>query len=430
MSYGETMTDAAPPDGGTRSPIVRFLTNPITLWGAFVLVHLGLGLLALWGRGLPLGDVTLVYKYWVGNGISSGIWPGIDTAFVYPILALLPMIAAWAFGPELYASTWLTLVMAINAAAFAVLLHRGRAVAAIAWWWLAFLAVLGPIAVGRIDSVTVPIALMGMLFLATRPRLAAFLLTVAAWMKVWPAALVAAAIVTLRSRLTILTTAVVTSGVIVVTALILGSQGNVLSFITEQTGRGVQVESPIGTFWMWDAFRHRFGGSSLYYDTAILTYQLRGPGIEVAAAVTTPLLALAVAALLAVAVLAIRRGVAAAAILSPLALALTTALILFNKVGSPQFVAWLAVPIVFGLVMARFAGGPSFLVPAVLGLAIAGLTQLFYPYQYWELLSLHIDMLIVLTLRNLLYVPLFVWGVWALIHAIRHPARDRDLEYV
>ena len=83
--------------------------------------------------------------------------------------------------------------MIVNAAAFAVLLTRGRAVAVAAWWWLGFLAVLGPIALARIDSITVPIALAGMLLLATRPRIAAVLLTIAAWIKVWPAALVAAA---------------------------------------------------------------------------------------------------------------------------------------------------------------------------------------------------------------------------------------------
>lgn len=419
------MTDAAPPDGGTPSPLAAFLTHPITLWGAFVLVHLGLGLLCLFAPGLPMGDVDL-YRWWVSRGTDAGLWVGIDTAWVYPIVALVPMILASAFGSLLYPSTWLSLVMIVNAAAFAVLLSRGRETAVAAWWWLGFLAVLGPIALARIDSITVPIALAGMLLLATRPRIAAVLLTIAAWIKVWPAALVAAAIVTLRSRLTILTAAVVTSGVIVVTALILGSQGNVLSFITQQTGRGVQIESPIATFWMWDAFRGNIGGSSLYYDQPIMTYQLRGPGIEIASAVMTPLLALAVAALLVVAVVGIRRGVEVGELLSPLVLAITTALILFNKVGSPQFVGWLAVPIVFGLVAARSSGGPSFLVPSLLGLGIAALTQSFYPYLYGQLLSLRIDMLVALTARNLLYIPLFVWACWALVTAL---VEHRERQY-
>lgn len=407
------MTVAAPPDGGTSSRLANFFTSPITLWGAFVLVHLGLGLLCLFAPGLPMGDVEL-YRWWVSRGTDAGLWVGINTAWVYPIVALVPMILASAFGSLLYPSTWLSLVMIVNAAAFTVLLTRGRVAAPAAWWWIGFLAALGPIALARIDSVTVPVALAGMLLLATRPRIAAVLLTIAAWIKVWPAALVAAAVVTLRSRLTILTAAVVTSGVIIVTALILGSGGNVLSFITQQTGRGVQIESPIATFWMWDAFRGRIGGSSLYYDQPIMTYQLRGPGIEIAAAVMTPLLALAVAVLLVIAAVAIRRGIPAGELLSPLVLAITTALILFNKVGSPQFVGWLAVPIVFGLVAARISGGPSFLVPSLLGLGIAALTQFFYPYLYGQLLSLKVDMLVALTARNLLYIPLLVWAIWAL----------------
>ena len=418
------MTDAAPPDGGTQSRLADFFKHPVTLWGGFVLVHLGLGLLCLFAPGLPMGDIDL-YRWWVERGVDSGLWVGIDTAWVYPVVALFPMILASAFGWLLYPSTWLSLVMVVDAAAFAVLLTRGRAVAGAAWWWLGFMVVLGPIALARIDSVTVPIALAGMLLLATRPRAAAFLLTIATWIKVWPAALIAAVIVTLRSRLTILTTAVVTSGVILVTALILGSQGNVLSFISEQTGRGVQIESPIATFWMWDALRHRIGGSSLYYDGAIMTYQLRGPGIEIAAAVMTPLLALAVAALLVVAVVAIRRGIASGDVLPPLVLAITTALILFNKVGSPQFVGWLAVPIVFGLVASRVADGPSFLVPSLLGLAIAALTQVFYPYLYGQLLSLKVDMLVVLTARNLLYIPLLAWATWALVRLLRRSPSAR-----
>jgi hypothetical protein len=157
-----------------------------------------------------------------------------------------------------------------------------------------------------------------------------------------------------------------------------------------------------------------------------MTYQLHGPGIEIAAAVMTPLLALAVAALLVVAVVATRRGILVGEVLPPLVLAITTALILFNKVGSPQFVGWLAVPIVYGLVAARISGGPSFLVPSLLGLGIAGLTQFFYPYLYGQLLSLNIDMLVALTARNLLYIPLLVWALWAL----RRPlAEQRDREF-
>ena len=315
-----------------------------------MLVHFWIGALALYGPGYPLGDVNWVYKFWVEHGLVSGQWVGLQTSWVYPIVALLPMLGAYAFGPALYASTWLSLVMVVDAAAFAVVMAfgRDRRVAHVAWWWLGLLLALGPVALGRIDAVAVAVAVVGMLCLATAPRLAGVLLAVATWIKVWPAALVAAVVIAVPSRVRIAVGAAATSAVILAVSIVLGGGANAFSFITQQTGRGLQIESGLGTFWMWDAFTRRPGASTLYYDTSILTYQLRGQGVQTAAAVATPLVALAALALLLLAIVAVRRGATAAELLPPLALALTTALILFNKVGSPQFVTWLAVPIVLG----------------------------------------------------------------------------------
>jgi hypothetical protein len=391
--------------------------HPITLWLAFVLVHLWLGWVALYGPGLPLGDVVLVYKFWVQHGLLSHQWVGLDTSWVYPIVALLPMVAAYLFGPELYASTWLSLVMLVDAGAFVVVMRfgRDRRVAHVAWWWLGLLLALGPVAVGRIDEITVPVAIVGVLYLATAPRLAGALLAVAAWIKVWPAALIAAAVIALKSRARVVIAAVTTSAVILLVGLALGGGVTLFSFFGQQTGRGLQIESGLGTFWMWDAFTQRPGASSLYYDTSILTFQLRGPGVDVAAALATPILGVAAALLLGLALLRTRQGVPAARLLPPLTLALTTALILFNKVGSPQFVTWLAVPIILGLTTAASGLGPSFRTPATLGLVIAGLTQLIYPYLYDQLLNLNFAMLLVLSARNFLYLVLLIWAVRALL---------------
>lgn len=406
------------------------LTHPIVLWAAFVVVHFVLGLLALYGPGGPLGDVVNVYRFWIEYGNSSDIWVGIDTVWVYPIVALVPMLAANLFGPDLYASTWLSLVMLVDAAAFAVLTgaSRDRRLAHAGWWWLGFLLLLGPVAVGRIDAITVPLALVGLLLIGAYPRVATVLLTVAAWIKVWPAAIVGAAVVAMRERGWMAVTAIVTSVLITVVALLLGSGSNVLSFITQQTARGLQVEAPIATFWMWDAFIHRLTGGGTYvaFDPAIITYQLYGPGTADAAAAMTPLLVVVTAALLVVGVLATRRGVPAVDLLPVLALTITVALILFNKVGSPQFVTWLAVPIAVGLARAATAAGRSFRVPAILALVIAALTQTIYPYLYDELIGLELPMLLVLSARNGLYLALFVWGAVALARLLRTGVRSAE----
>ena len=399
--------------------VLRAVRSPFTLWIAFIAAHLWLGLLNLYGPGYPMGDVTSVYKFWVDQLLINDFQVGVDSQWVYPILAFVPMIAAMAFGAAFYASTWLSLVMALNAVAFGLLTGwgRNRSHTAIGWWWVLFLVLLGPIAFGRIDSITVPLAMIGVLLLSRHPRAAALILTIATWIKVWPAALLAAIVVASRDRIRVVIVGAASSAVIILVTLSLGSGSNVFSFVTQQTGRGLQVESPISTIWMWMA-ASGVPGAVVGYNNAILTYQVDGPGSELAAALMTPLLGVAALVLCVLGGLAVRRGVTELELLPPLALALVTAFIVFNKVGSPQFESWLAVPVILGLVVAR-EGGLSFRTPAVLVLVIAVLTQVIYPVLYAYLLALNPVMLIVISARNLLLVALLAWAVVAVIRLYR-----------
>lgn len=386
--------------------------NPVALWSAFILAHLWLGLLNLYGSGLPLGDVTIVYKFWSDQVFFGGFWVGIDSAWVYPILAIFPMLGSAAFGPGLYASTWLTMMMVFDAVAFASMIGWRRAArrAVAAWWWIGFLVLLGPIALGRIDTVTIALGVVAVSVVASRPWLAALLLSIAAWVKVWPAALVAAMVVALRERWRILAIALGVSVAVLAGALAFGSGANALSFVTQQTGRGLQVEAPVSTIWLWRAFAGA-PGTFVYYDQQILTWQVTGDGVGVASAIMTPVMVLAVIAVVLVAVLALRRGAEPTAVLALTSLALVAALIAFNKVGSPQFIGWLAVPVVLGLSTRTPEGRWWFAVPAVLGAVTAALTQAIYPYLYGWLLGLHPLMLTALTVRNALVFALLGWAV-------------------
>ena len=410
-----------------RAILLAVVRSPATVWAAFVLVHLWLGLLNLYAPGLPLGDVTIVYKFWMDQATGADFWVGIDSVWVYPVVALVPMFAATLFGPEQYGSTWLTMIMLLDAVAFGFVTGWGRSRerTAVAWWWVGFLLLLGPIALGRIDSVTVPLALVGVTLIATRPRAAAVILAIATWVKVWPAALVGAALISLKHRWRILGAVLVVSGAIIVLALAFGSGLNVFSFITQQTGRGVQVESPVATPWLWQALAG-VPGARVYYDNDILTYQVQGPGIEVAAELMTPLLGLVVLAVALLGIRAARAGASAGDLFPPLALALVTTLIAVNKVGSPQFIGWLAVPVVLGLATSASGHGRSFRVPATLALVIAALTQVLYPYLYLELLYLNPLLLSVLTVRNALEFVLLGWAVLAIIRAPQQPGDDDE----
>jgi hypothetical protein len=393
-----------------RPALARLAQRRLVLWAVFVTIHLWLGLVNLTSPSLPLGDVSWVYRGWMEQAVFSGYWVGIHTDWVYPILALLPMLAAAAAGFEFYSSTWLTLVLLLNAGALGMLTGFGRTARnqGAAWWWLGFLALLGPIALGRLDAVTVPVALAAVLWLGSRPALAGVLLAIAAWIKVWPAAVGLAAVLALKERGRILGAAITTSLLVVLVAQLYGSGLHVFSFLTTQTDRGMQIEAPAATPWLWHAYAT--GQSRLYYDRGILTFQVLGPGLEVALAAVTPLLAGVVLAVLLLGWRAFRAGATADSLFPVLALALVVSLIAVNKVGSPQFVCWLAVPVLAGIL----ARSGSFRVPAVLTLGIAALTHVVYPYLYGWLLALHPLMLVAITVRNIMYFVLLGWAMRAL----------------
>lgn len=385
--------------------------SAVSLWLAFAAVHLWLGYLNLYGPGLPMGDVTYVYLFWVERGLTAGEWVGLDTEWVYPVLALVPMLAAYVFGPDLYATTWLTIIMSLNAVALISIIgvHERARRAPVAWWWMLFLALVGPIALGRIDAVTVPIALVAVMLIADHPKWGGALLAIAAWIKVWPAAIVLAAFIALKARAAVAMSVLVVTVAVVALALPFGSVLALVSPITQQTSRGLQVEAIIATPWLWAAAAGT-PGARVYYDQGILTWQVLGEGTALAADFMTPLLALTVLVIAALGLLAVFRGANELELFPVLSLALVMTLIVMNKVGSPQFATWIAVPIVLGLAWQRW-GGRSFAVPAVLGLTIAGLTQIVYPVLYSRLLSLDTELLAVLTVRNLLYLVMWVWAI-------------------
>jgi hypothetical protein len=127
----------------------------------------------------------------------------------------------------------------------------------------------------------------------------------------------------------------------------------------------------------------------------------------VVVAVMTPLLIAAVAALAGLGAFKAWRGASFVRLFPPLALALVLAFIVFNKVGSPQYMTWIIAPLVVGLVVDR----RRWWRPGALGLVIAAITQVVYPLTYWGLLSAEALPAAVLTLRNVLVTMLLVWAI-------------------
>ncbi|MFS0852449.1 hypothetical protein [Microbacterium sp. 179-I 3D4 NHS] len=393
----------------------------LLLWGAFLVVHVVTAALGWVYPSQPMGDVVLVYEPWASAALSGGAVVGVTDTWVYPQLALVPMLAAGLLSTPLvgvlgastaYLLAWAALMTVLDTVAFATLLGRSPAAPrrAAAWFWTGALLLLGPVGLYRIDAVTVPVVVLAAAWLVSRPALAAALLAVGAWIKIWPGAVLLAAVVAGRARLRMLSAALMVTAGVIATLLLLGAREEVFGFLAEQTGRGLQIEAVAATPFLWMAAR---GDARIEYSFDILTFQVAAPGADVVAALLTPLMAVVVVGLTVLGLSRARRGASMARLLPPLALALVTALIVTNKVGSPQFQTWLIAPVVLWIVFDRRRAG----LPAAMVLGLCLLTWLVYPIGYDALLQAWPLAVVVLSLRNALLIVLLVVAVRAILRA-------------
>ncbi|AOY55813.1 glycosyltransferase 87 family protein [Candidatus Rhodoluna planktonica] len=360
----------------------------------------------------PMNDLIL-YQWWLQQALAGMGWYGITVEWVYPYLAIFPMLIAQGFsnGAGLLIG-WIVLFSILHIlTALALKYYFGKTGSRAAILWFGFLLVLGPVSLSRIDTAASLSALAGlMIWLRGREKTAAAFFVFGAWLKVWPAAFVASLFIFVKQKAAVIRTALVLAVAILAAPIILTGNFSALSFIASQTGRGLQIESVAATWFLWLA---KFGDGSygIYYDEKMVTNQVFGPDIGVIAQVLNPLLLVAVVALVLLGMRAAQRTENTNELLFVVWLTITVALIVFNKVGSPQFIGWIVVPvlglILIGSKLVRVATGFVF--------ALAALTNLVYPIWYLDLMSLGLTSLTLLTVRNVLLIVFFAWLLFRLV---------------
>ncbi|MFE6971403.1 glycosyltransferase family 87 protein [Isoptericola sp. NPDC057653] len=409
-------------------PLGAVLRSPWLLALGFVAVHAWVVNQAItWGNTI-YGDVTL-YEWWARHGLTTGQWPVLDYDWVYPAGALVPVTlpALLSHGVLGYEIVWTAMVVALDAVATIVLVRSAPRGVLGAWWWLAFLVALGPIFVGRLDGVVAPLILVALVVASRRPALATAVATAGAWIKIAPGAVVVALAAT-RARWRDLLRHVVVPGaavsvVVVGLALAGGAGERAFSVFGQQEARTLQAESVFATWFsvarLWDPTVR------IDYNDVIYTYEVQGEAARQVATALDWLLPLVVLLLAALTWwTAHRRPDHAGDILLLSTAALLLALIVFNKVGSPQFVAWIGPPLAAALALAgpgtRRLWGP----PAVGALLAALGTQIVYPVAYGEFLAGEPAMIAVEGLRNLALVVLLGGAVWRIAQLGRDGVRD------
>nr|WP_243848753.1 glycosyltransferase 87 family protein [Lysinibacter cavernae] len=369
--------------------------------------------------GEVLGDLPL-YRYWAQLSLETGLWQGIHTEWVYPIGATLPIVGANLLGPQLYQLLWLLLTTVLNWLAVWVLTDRLRNTAAFpaAWWWMLLNLALSPVALLRLEGVSSPLVVIGLVLLARRPIVATIVLSIATWIKVWPAAVLLAIVGASPRRILVIITGAATTAVIVLATWAGGGLNHIMSFITMQSDRQLQLEAPITTPWVWLAALHQPGTTS-YHNYEISTREVMGPGTSLAVHAMTPLMFIAIALIFVMMMFALRHKAETSQLIFMGSLALVTAFIVFNKVGSPQYILWITPVIAVGLIgHAREWRFAAWLV-AIIGV----LTTLIYPIFYMPLIAGNLWVTTLLTVRNLLLVVLLCWAIGKLWNMSMKPPR-------
>ena len=388
---------------------IAWFRTPASVWWGFAAVH---GFFLAWMFSFIVhGDTfsdTEQYRQWALLGYNPSALGETISPWVYPLLAQLPIFAANIFGPSLYLLGWTLIIIALNAVGVAFLTRGKRAVSGIApaWFWLFFTVFMGFLSFARVEGITTSLVLIALLYAVERPVVAALLLSVATWIKVWPAAVIAPLLIASAKRVQVFLTGVAVSAAVAVFAVLTGAGSHLLDFAINQGDRGMQLEATFSTPWVWLSV-FGVGGSKIADNVAINSTEVYGPGAEVAAFLMQPLLIVAAVAGAVLMVWALRRGAERQELLLEGSLLMVTAFIVFNKVGSPQFIIWLLPVVVAGLVH----DWERWKIPATLLMGIAFTTFIIYPLFYTPLIHANPIMAAVLTIRNVLLVTLLVWAV-------------------
>jgi hypothetical protein len=282
-----------------------------------------------------------------------------------------------------------------------------------AYAWVGLTVALGPVAISRIDSLSVLIAMMGALAIVTGSRAgAAAFFTFASWLKIWPIAMFVAIAAHSKNWLKPVQIGAAISAGILFIGLVIGGNGALLSFVTGQTSRGIQIESPAATPWLIAAALGAIDAGN-FYNQKLMTFEAFGPGTAEVAFWLGPIQAGALLITIALGFLANRKAITQEAqnnVIVWTAFTATLDLIFFNKVGSPQFMAWLVVPIVLGILL----GVERWRLAIAMVFAMSLLTWLIYPTIYGGILGADLASALVLVLRNLVELAALVYANYRL----------------
>jgi len=293
-------------------------------------------------------------------------------------------------------------------------------------FWLIFVPLIGPLSYLRFDML--PAVLAGGALLAARrkPWVTGALTGLGAAVKLWPALLIGAFLSYRADRRPVGIAFVVVGFGLALISLIFGGWSRLISPLTWQSGRGLQIESIWATplmlaralrpdDWTVDMSRYQ-------------AYEIFGPGVAAWITISNAATLLGLALIILLTVRAFRHDGSTPVAIGFVIVAIVAIMTITNKTLSPQYLLWLGGPMA-GLLVLRPGATPEerYAINRMAGqlLILALLTQLVYPLFYDSLLGGHgrtmiIISTIVTAIRNLALVAFTVeacWLAWRMLAA-------------
>lgn len=288
-------------------------------------------------------------------------------------------------------------------------------------FWIAFVFLIGPLCYLRFDMIPAVLAGTALVLLSRRPGVAGALIGLGAAIKLWPALLLPALLGKRDGRVRAVGSFVAAGFGLALISLIVGGWQRLVSPLTWQADRGLQVEAvwatPIMIARVLDP-----GAAHSISMSKYQAYEIFGPGVGAMTTVSNIATVLGLAAIAALSVRVLWRKESSLSTAALLMVSIVAIMIITNKTLSPQYVLWLGGPLAVLLLGRRVdEDRPEWMRRAVLRLAlltlvVAGLTHLVYPITYGAVVfgtpgpQLTVAMIILAT-RNIALLIIALWAI-------------------
>jgi glycosyl transferase family 87 len=299
-------------------------------------------------------------------------------------------------------------------------------------FWLIFVPLIGPLSYLRFDML--PAVLAGGALLAARhkPWVTGALTGLGAAVKLWPALLIGAFMSYRADRRPAGVAFVAVGFGLALISLIFGGWSRLISPLTWQSDRGLQIESIWATplmlaravkpeYWTVDMSRYQ-------------AYEIFGPGVDPWLIISSVATLLGLALIILLTIRAFRHNGSTPVAIGFVIVAIVAIMTITNKTLSPQYLLWLGGPMA-ALLLFRPQATPdespviNRMAGQLLGLAL--LTQLVYPLFYDSYLGRHGQAMIMLStivtaVRNLALVAFTVEACWLAWRMLGAPVMNRS----